>query len=105
MKFMILVLTALFGVLMITAGYARASADTIYYNGAIFTIACKEPTSVETLMVRAGKIAFTGSPEQAMAIKDDSTTSNEPIRCCGAPAAAGNESGWHEVVPRTTAAR
>lgn len=48
-------------------------ADTIYHNGSILTMAGKEPTYVEALAVKDGTIVFTGSKDQALAMKDDST--------------------------------
>lgn len=51
-------LAALCG-LSITA-FAQA-ADTIYHNGSILTMAGKEPTYVEALAVKDGKIVFTGA--------------------------------------------
>ncbi len=49
------------------------SADTIYFNGSILTMAGKEPTYVEALAVKDGKIAFAGAKDAAFRMKDDGT--------------------------------
>ena len=49
------------------------TADTIYHNGAILTMAGKEPAYVEALAVKDGKIAFVGSSDAAMKMKDPTT--------------------------------
>ena len=49
------------------------TADTIYRNGSILTMAGNEPTYVEALVVKDGKIAFAGSETEALAMKGDST--------------------------------
>ena len=56
-----------------TSAAAEEMADTIYHNGSILTMAGKEPTYVEALAVKDGTIVFTGSKDQALAMKDDST--------------------------------
>ncbi|MGA8019281.1 MAG: amidohydrolase family protein, partial [Desulfobacterales bacterium] len=56
-----------------TSAAAGEMADTIYHNGSILTMAGKEPTYVEALAVKDGTIVFTGSKDQALAMKDDST--------------------------------
>ena len=48
-------------------------ADTIYHNGSILTMAGKVPTYVEALAVKDGTIVFTGSKDQAFAMKGDAT--------------------------------
>jgi predicted amidohydrolase YtcJ len=52
--------------------YAQ-SADTIYHNGAILTMAGEEPAYVDALAVKDGKISFVGSEESAFTMKNDST--------------------------------
>jgi predicted amidohydrolase YtcJ/heat shock protein HslJ len=49
------------------------NADTIYHNGAILTMAGKEPAYVEALAVKDGKIAFVGSKDAALKLKGDGT--------------------------------
>lgn len=48
-------------------------ADTIYHNGAILTMAGKEPTYVEALSVKDGKILATGAKNQVFEQKGEST--------------------------------
>ena len=52
---------------------AEEMADTIYHNGSILTMAGEEPTYVEALAVKDGTIVYTGSKDEALAMKDDST--------------------------------
>ncbi len=49
------------------------TADTIYHNGSILTMAGKDPTYVEALAVKDGKIALAGSKEAALKMKGDAT--------------------------------
>jgi predicted amidohydrolase YtcJ len=49
------------------------TADTIYHNGTILTMAGKEPTYVEALAVTDGKIAFAGPKDDALKLKGDAT--------------------------------
>jgi len=49
------------------------TADTIYHNGFILTMAGVEPTYVEALAVKDGKIAFAGSKNTALKMKGDAT--------------------------------
>jgi len=49
------------------------TADTIYHNGAILTMAGKEPVYVEALAVKDGKIALAGSKDAALQMKGDTT--------------------------------
>ena len=49
------------------------TADTIYRNGAILTMAGKSPAYVEALAVRGGKIALAGSEEAVLEIKGEGT--------------------------------
>ncbi len=49
------------------------SADTIYDNGEILTMAGETPTYVEALVVADGKIAFAGSKEEALRQKGEET--------------------------------
>jgi len=48
-------------------------ADTIYHNGSILTMAGAQPTYVEALAVKDGKILFAGSKDEALSRKGDST--------------------------------
>jgi predicted amidohydrolase YtcJ len=48
-------------------------ADAIYHNGSILTMAGKEPTYVEALVVKDGKILFAGSKSEALAMKGTTT--------------------------------
>lgn len=49
------------------------TADTIYHNGSILTMAGKEPNYVEALAVKDGKIAHAGSKDAALKLKGDAT--------------------------------
>lgn len=49
------------------------TADTIYLNGSILTMAGKDPTYVEALAVKDGKIAFAGTKDAALKLKVDTT--------------------------------
>ena len=64
-------LTALCG-FSLTSAFAQ-TADTIYHNGSILTMAGKEPTYVEALAVKDGKIVFTGPKAEALKQKGDAT--------------------------------
>ncbi|MFZ5832817.1 MAG: amidohydrolase, partial [Planctomycetota bacterium] len=57
---------------MSTAAFAQ-TADTIYHNGSILTMAGKTPTYVEALAVKEGKIALAGSKADALKMKGDAT--------------------------------
>jgi predicted amidohydrolase YtcJ len=59
-------------VLICLVATARAS-DTIYINGDILTMAGKEPTYVEALVVDGGKITFAGTKDEAMKLKTGDT--------------------------------
>lgn len=48
-------------------------ADTIYHNGSILTMAGKEPTYVEAIAVKDGRIALTGSRDAVLKLKGDAT--------------------------------
>jgi predicted amidohydrolase YtcJ len=61
-----------FGSLAISHAFAD-SADAIYYNGSILTMAGSEPTYVEALAVKNGKIALVGSKDDALKMKGDGT--------------------------------
>ena len=61
-----------FGSLAISHAFAEV-ADAIYYNGAILTMAGSEPTYVEALAVKNGKIALAGSKDDALGMKGDGT--------------------------------
>jgi predicted amidohydrolase YtcJ len=56
-----------------TSAAVEEMADTIYLNGSILTMAGEEPTYVGALAVKNGTIVFTGSKDQALAMKGDST--------------------------------
>ncbi len=64
-----------FGVFTLTLAITRAAqtADTIYHNGSILTMAGPNPAYVEALAVDEGKIVFTGTKDAALALKGDST--------------------------------
>ncbi|MBX3418822.1 MAG: amidohydrolase family protein [Pirellulaceae bacterium] len=49
------------------------TADTIYHNGSILTMAGETPTYVEALAVRDGKIAIAGAKADVFKLKGDST--------------------------------
>lgn len=49
------------------------TADAIYHNGAILTMAGKEPTYAEALAVKDGKIAYVGSKEAALRMNAEAT--------------------------------
>jgi predicted amidohydrolase YtcJ len=48
-------------------------ADTVYYNGSILTMAGSEPSYVQALAVKDGKIAFVGAKDAALKLKGDVT--------------------------------
>jgi hypothetical protein len=56
-----------------TSATAEKMADTIYHNGSILTMAGKEPIYVEALAVKDGKIVFTGTKDEAFAMKAEGT--------------------------------
>jgi predicted amidohydrolase YtcJ len=58
--------------LMVASAFAQ-TADTIYHNGAILTMAGKVPDYVEALAVKDGKIALAGSKDAALKMKGDAT--------------------------------
>lgn len=49
------------------------TADTIYHDGSILTMAGKTPAYVEALAVKDGKIALAGTKEAALKMKGDAT--------------------------------
>jgi predicted amidohydrolase YtcJ len=49
------------------------TADTIYHNGSILTMAGKEPNYVEALAVKDGKITHAGNKEAALKLKGNET--------------------------------
>lgn len=49
-------------------------ADTVFHNGSILTMAGDEPTYVEALAIKDGRILFAGSKDEALKLKDGSTT-------------------------------
>jgi hypothetical protein len=58
--------------LIATAAFAQ-TADTIFHNGSILTMAGKTPAYVEALAVKDGKIALAGSKTAALKMKGDTT--------------------------------
>jgi predicted amidohydrolase YtcJ len=72
MKISHALLTALAVWLTISDASAQ-SADTIYHNGSILTMAGKTPAYVEALAVKDGRIAFAGARDAALAMKGDTT--------------------------------
>ena len=73
MKSKTLILIALFGLFMAATAFSAQQADTIFYNGSILTMAGKEPTYVEAIAVKGGKILFAGSRGEAFAMQNDAT--------------------------------
>ena len=73
MKIKTQTLIALFGMLMTATSFSAQQADIIYHKGSILTMVGTEPTYVEALAVRKGKIIAVGSNDEAFAMKDDST--------------------------------
>jgi adenine deaminase len=55
------------------AAVLAQTADVIYHNGSILTMAGAEATYVEALAVKDGKIAFAGSKSNALKMKGDVT--------------------------------
>lgn len=53
---------------------APVRADTIFHGGSILTMAGKEPAYVEALAIQDGTIVFAGSKDEALKLKDGSTT-------------------------------
>ena len=72
MKSKTIILAAALCGFMFTAAFAQ-TADTIYHNGSILTMAGKDPTYVEALAVKDGKIVFAGARDAALKMKGDST--------------------------------
>ena len=66
------IVVSLISILVATSALAQ-SADTIYHNGSILTMAGKAPAYVEALAVKDGKIAVAGSKEAALKMKGDAT--------------------------------
>lgn len=58
--------------LMLAPAFAQ-SADIVYHNGSILTMAGNKPAYVEALVVKGGKIAFVGSRDEALKMKGDAT--------------------------------
>lgn len=67
-------LAALCG-LSLTLGpaFAADTAYAIYHNGSILTMARREPSYVEALAVKDGKIAFAGDKTKALEMKGGAT--------------------------------
>ena len=70
--------SVLFGALLLsatafTAQAAGGKADAIYFGGDILTMATTDPSYAEALAVEGGKIAFTGSRDEALKLKGDAT--------------------------------
>jgi len=49
------------------------TADIIYHNGSILTMAGSTPSYVESLAVRNGKIAFVGSVQESLELRGETT--------------------------------
>ena len=60
-------------ILMASLSTPARSADTIYHNGSILTMAGETPVFVEALVVKDGTIRFAGGKAEALAMKGDST--------------------------------
>lgn len=74
MKAAILMFFSVLGVLLFaSSAYAAPAADTIYYNGAILTMAGKEPAYIDALAVKDGRIVFAGSKDEAFALMGNET--------------------------------
>ena len=59
--------------LIFNAAVLAQTAEVIYHNGSILTMAGAEATYVEALAVKDGKIAFAGSKSNALKMKGDVT--------------------------------
>ncbi|WP_161957084.1 amidohydrolase [Aestuariivirga litoralis] len=72
-----LMLPSLFGALLLSsatlAHAAGGTADAIYVNGDILTMASKDPSYAEAIAVEDGRIAFVGSKEEALKLKGAAT--------------------------------
>ena len=64
----ILLLTAICLISCKEGEIQKQQDSTVFYNGDILTMAGDEPTYVEAVVVKDGKIAYTGSAENAMGI-------------------------------------
>ncbi len=71
MKFTSILIAALCG-LALHQTFAL-TADTIYHNGSILTMAGKKPTYVEALAVKDGKILSVGAKDDVLKTKGDAT--------------------------------
>ena len=71
MKTRLILMAALCGFSFVTA-FAE-TADTIYHNGSIVTMAGKQPTYVEALAVKDGKILSVGAKDDVLKTKGDAT--------------------------------
>ena len=70
------VIAVVLGCCLAVFGLSAASAqvaDAIYHNGSILTMAGVQPTYVEALVVRDGRILFVGEKDRALALGGDST--------------------------------
>ncbi len=67
------ILLASFVSLLAASTVSGQTADTIYFNGSILTMAGKEPAYIEALAVKDGKIAHAGSKDVAMKMTGDAT--------------------------------
>jgi predicted amidohydrolase YtcJ len=65
---------AFFGIFLTATAVSAQLAETIFHNGSILTMAGREPTYVEAIAVKDGKIIFAGAEDGAFAMKGDSTT-------------------------------
>ncbi len=72
MKSKTIILAAALSGFMFTSAFGQ-TANTIYHSGSILTMAGKEPTYVEALAIKNGKIVFAGTKDAALKMKGDST--------------------------------
>ncbi len=56
-----------------SGAFAQGAANTVYFGGDILTMAGAAPAYVEALAVKDGKIIFSGSRSEAMAMTDGAT--------------------------------
>jgi predicted amidohydrolase YtcJ len=68
-----MILTTFLGIFLAATAFTAQQADTIYHNGSILSMVGKEPTYLEALVVKDGKIVFVGHKDKAFTMKDNST--------------------------------
>jgi hypothetical protein len=71
MKTKLILMAALCGLTLSSA--VAQTADTIYHNGSILTMAGKKPAYVEALAVKDGKILTAGAKNDVLKTKGDAT--------------------------------